>query len=150
MRVPNYLADQHIPFETVVHPPAFTAARRARFLRVPGRLLAKSVLLRGRGGYLLAVLPATHQVDLAAVGAFAGEPVRLANDQEIAEVFRDCEWGVLTPFGSLYGVVTLLDSQFDLEDHVVFEVHRHGLAVRLCCRDFERVEQPRRLRLAAR
>jgi Ala-tRNA(Pro) deacylase len=147
MRVTNYLADQHIAFETVLHPPAFTASKRARFLHVPGKLLAKSVLLRGPRSYLLAIVPATEYVDLEAVAGLAGGRVRLATDGEIAEVFRDCEWGVLTPFGSLYGISTLLDSSFDPEVMLVFEAHLHSLAIRLRCWDFERLEQPRRLRL---
>jgi Ala-tRNA(Pro) deacylase len=116
-------------------------------LHVPGKLLAKSVLLRGPGGYLLAVVPATHRVDLGAVSALVGGPVCLAQAGEIAEVFRDCEWGALTPFGSLYGVPTLLDSSFEPEAMLVFETHLHVLAIRLRCGDFERLEKPRRLQL---
>jgi Ala-tRNA(Pro) deacylase len=149
MRVPNHLADQHTPFETLPHPPAFTAARRAQFLHVPGRLLAKSVLLRGPDGYLLAVVPATHRVVLGAVAVFVGGPVCLAQTGEITEVFCDCEWGALTPFGSLYGVPTLLDSSFEPEAMLVFEAHLHVLAIRLRCRDFERLEKPRRLRMTS-
>src|SRR4051812_40736647 len=45
MRVPLLLAEHHVPFETLHHAPAFTAQRRAHFLRIPGRQLVKSVLL---------------------------------------------------------------------------------------------------------
>ena len=34
------------------------------------------------------------------------------------------------------------------EATLVFEAHLHALAIRMRCRDFERLEQPRRLRLA--
>src|SRR5215510_2622546 len=98
MRVPQYLTEQCVAFETVVHPPAFTAQRRARRLRLSGRQLAKCVLLRQGSGHLLAVLPATHQVDLEGVARQLHAPVALATPEEMAEVFRDCEWGTLTPF----------------------------------------------------
>jgi Ala-tRNA(Pro) deacylase len=148
MRVPEYLREHEVAFETVLHPPAFTAQRRAQWLHVPGRHLAKSVLLRGPAGFVLTVLPATHQVDGEALAAALGGPVRLASDDEVADFFRDCEWGVLSPFGTLYGLPTLLDEAIEPEAVIVFEAHLHAVAIRMSCRDFERLERPRRLRFA--
>ena len=148
MRVPLFLADQRVAFETLVHPPAFTAQKRAKYLRVPGRELAKSVLLAGPAGYYLAVLPATHQVDTDAVGRELGGRFRLADDGQVAAVFRDCEWGALAPFGTLYGIPTILDDSLAADSPIVFEAHVHGIAIRMRCRDFERLEKPRRFRFA--
>lgn len=150
MRVPHFLAEQHVAFETIVHAPAYTAQKRAKVLHVPGRLVAKSVLVVGPGGFALAVLPATCQIDLEALADALGGPVRLANAREVAEMFRDCECGVVAPFGTLYGLPTLLDAGIDAEDLIVFEAHTHEEAIRMRCRDFERLERPRRLRMALR
>src|SRR5437868_12024114 len=101
MRVPCFLAEQRVLFETLQHPPAFTAQKRAKYLHVPGRHLVKSVLLRAPAGHVLAVLPATCKVDLHRLERHLGGAVLLAEREEIPEVFRDCEWGALSPFGSL-------------------------------------------------
>jgi Ala-tRNA(Pro) deacylase len=148
MRVPAFLAEQQVVFDTIYHPPAFTAQKRAKYLHVPGKRLVKSVLLRGPSAYFLAVLPATAQVDLLRLERVMEGAVRLAEREEVAEVFRDCEWGVLTPFGSLYGLATLLEDGIDPEAIIVFEAHTHGEAIRMRCRDFELLEAPRRLRFA--
>jgi len=144
MRVPVFLQELHVPFETMIHPPAFTAQKRAKYLHIPGKQLAKCVLLSGTTGYVLAVLPATHQVNTAAVGGALGEPIRLAEDRELAEVFPDCEWGALAPFGTLYGVRTILEDSIDPEAWMVFQAQAHAVAIRMRCRDFERLEKPRR------
>ncbi len=149
MRVPLYLQDQHIAFEHLYHPPAYTAQRRARYLHVSGRQLVKAVLLHGPQGYFLAVLPAVARVDLETLGLALDGPVRLARRDEIPAFFADCEWGGLTPFGSLYGLPTVLDAGLDSESWVVFEGHSHAEAIRMRCRDFERLERPRRLHFAA-
>src|SRR4051812_38414092 len=104
MRIAELLAEQEVPFESLPHPPAFTAQKLAKYLRVPGSRVAKSVLLKGPAGYLLAVLPATHRVDTERLSQLLEGPIRLATDREAAEVFRDCEWGVVAPFGTLYGL----------------------------------------------
>jgi len=150
MTVPHFLTDEHVPFETLMHPPAYTAQRRAKYLHVPGDRVAKSVLLRGPDGFVLAVLPATKRVDPRALAEILGGPVRLADANEIADVFRDCEWGVVAPFGARYGLATLLEESVDPNAMIVLEVNAHAEAIRMRCADFERLERPRRLRFACR
>jgi Ala-tRNA(Pro) deacylase len=148
MRVLQFLAEQQIVFEPLVYPPAFTAQKRAKHLGISGKQVAKTILLAGPEGYFLAVLPATHQVDTSVLAQALGGPVRLAADDEIGEVFRDCEWGVVAPFGTLYGLTTWLDESLAPESWIVFEANTHAEAIRMRCSDFERLEQPRRLRFA--
>lgn len=148
MRVAQFLMDQHVAFETMLHPPAYTAQKRAKFLHIPGRHVIKCVLLASDGGFFLAVLPGTQQVDLEALVSRLGVAVRLASEREIAEHFRDCEYGALTPFGSLYGFPTLLEDAIDPDSLIVFEAQRHAVAIRMLCRDFEMLERPTRCRFA--
>ncbi len=148
MRVAQFLTENRIAFDTLVHPPAFTAQKRARFLHVPGRQVAKCVLLATPAGYWLAVLPATHSVDIEALAALLDGPVCVAEEREVADLFRDCEWGVVPPFGTLYGLPTIVDESLDPESVLVFEGNYRTEAFRLRYRDFERLERPRRLRFA--
>lgn len=147
MHIAQFLSEQRIAFESLLHPPAFTAQKRAKCLHIPGRQVAKSVLLVG-GGYFLAVLPATHVIDTQELARHLDRPVRLADDRELAETFPDCEWGVVPPFGTLYGLPTLLEDSLPSDALLVFEGNSHAEAIRLRCRDFERLERPRRLRFA--
>src|SRR5438132_7098038 len=130
MRVLRFLSEQHIDFETLVHPPAFSSQKRAKHLHVPGRQVAKTVLLAGPRGYFLAVLPATHQIDAERLAAHLGGTVRLANEQEISRIFPDCEWGVVEPFGTLYGIPTILEESVSSDTWIVFEAHTHAEAIR--------------------
>jgi Ala-tRNA(Pro) deacylase len=148
MRVPVFLTEHQVTFETLVHPPAYTAQKLARVLHVPGKQVAKGVLLAGPTGFVLAVLPATHQIDTEAIAAALGGQVRLAECREITELFRDCEWGVVTPFGAQYGLSTVIDESLDPNDWIVLEGHTHEEAIRMRCGDFERLEGARRLRFA--
>jgi Ala-tRNA(Pro) deacylase len=149
MRIAEHLERQQVAFESLPHAPAYTAQRLAKCLGVPGGQVAKAVLLCGPHGPLLAVLPATHRVDTARLADALGGPVRLATVEEAAAAFRDCEWGVVPPFGALYGLPTLLDQSLPPEALLVFEGHTSVEAIRLLCRDFERLERPRRLAFAA-
>lgn len=145
MSLVDYLDAQRVSFRTILHPPAFTAQRRAKYLRLSGTRVARAVLLSGPAGRFLAVLPATHRIDLAGLSRFWGGPVRLAEQDEVARVFRDCEWGVVSPFGNRYGLPTLIDSALPADTWIVLEGGTHHEAVLLHCTDFERLSGSNRV-----
>jgi Ala-tRNA(Pro) deacylase len=148
MRVSDFLTDQEVSFEKLWHPPAYTAQKRAQYLHVSGRRVAKAVLLHGPNGFFVAVLTATRRVDTAVLTRELGGTVRVASDREVAQVFGNCEYGVASPFGSLFGVATVLEEGLTPESWIVCEGNCHMEDVGLFCRDFERLERPRRLRFA--
>ncbi len=148
MRIDEFLTDQHVPFEIMLHPPAYTAQNRAKFLHVPGRQVAKCVLLAGSNQHVLAVVPATHLVDLEAVARVLGAPFHLAHRDDLDLLFPDCETGALPPFGRLYGLTTILDDSLNPNTWIIFEAQRHALAIRMGCGDFERLEKPLRFAFA--
>lgn len=148
MGLAEYLDEQRVRFQMLLHPPAFTAQRLAKYLHIQGRLVARAVLLHGLDGFFLAVLPATHRIDLERLGQQLGRPIRLASRSEAARVFRDCEWGVVSPFGGRYGLPTLLDTSLDRDTWIVVEGATHVEAVLLPCDDFERLAGAFRLSFA--
>jgi Ala-tRNA(Pro) deacylase len=149
MRVSQYLSDQRITFEEVVHPPAFTAQKLAKSLHISGRQVMKSILLKGPRGLFLAVLPAPQRIDLTRLNMLFSGPVRLATIEELNERFPDCEWGALMPFGRLYELPTVLEATIPLDATIVFEAQRHAVAIRMFCRDYVKLEHPERIPFAA-
>ncbi len=153
MDIREYLRGRSVPFSVLLHPPAPTASQLAQSLRVPGQRVAKAVLVRaGESGYALAVVPATHRLDLprlAAVLGVAGSEVRLASEDEVEAVFADCERGALPPFGHLYGLPTVVDVSLAAGGEIVVEGNLRHEGLRIRYRDYEAVVAPRIARFAA-
>ena len=145
MRLDEFLTDHRIPFQRLHHAPAYTAHRVAQLLHVPGREMAKTVLVRTGQGYVLTVLPATHRVDLDRLREDLQEgEIDLASEAEMERIFLDCERGAMPPFGSLYHLPTMVDDALAQDDEIVFEGQDHEQAIRMTYRDFEALEHPRR------
>jgi Ala-tRNA(Pro) deacylase len=144
MNVQEFLTQRKVPFQALEHRPTYTAQRLAQVVHVPEEEVAKAVLLRADDGYVLTVLPATRGVDLGRVRQLVGaELVELATEPECGDCFPDCELGALPPFGSKYGMRTIVDRSLAEDDEIVFEGNTHHEAVRMKFRDYEQLEQPR-------
>jgi Ala-tRNA(Pro) deacylase len=143
MKLDEMLASRRVPFERLSHRPAYTANRVAQILHVSGKDVAKCVVLRTRRGYVLAVLPAPYRIDLETLGRqLNDDDVQIASEEEIQQLFPDCEVGAMPPFGSLYHLPTFIDDSLAEDDRIVFEAQNHEEAIRMSYRDYETVEHP--------
>jgi hypothetical protein len=95
--------DQSVTYDLIPHAPTLSSTRTAEACHVPGEALAKAVVLRRDGGYMMAVLPASRHLHLSALKSQLGHHVDLASEKEIAELFVDCDIGAIPPLGECYG-----------------------------------------------
>ena len=143
MNVKEFLNENHVRFRTVLHQPTPSAQRMAHSLHVPGDTVAKTVVLKADDNYILAVVPATHCVDLAmAREALAAKNLELAHEEDFAKRFPDCERGAIPPFGSRFALGTLVDESLTHDEFIVFEGDSHAEAICVRYRDFEEIEDP--------
>ncbi len=152
MSIREFLRNQSVPFTALLHAPAMSAARLARSVHVPGQQVAKGVLVRSGTAYVLAVLPSTHRVDLDRLAiALDRNPadLRIATEDEVEQIFADCERGALPPFGHLYGMITVVDASLASVGELVIEGNTRHEGIRLRYRDYEAVEAPLRARFAS-
>ncbi|HTN76742.1 MAG TPA: YbaK/EbsC family protein [Pirellulaceae bacterium] len=144
MNVKTYLEQHQVPFGVHQHRRTGDASHLAQAVHVPGKHVAKTVLLHVNHSYgdAVAVLPATSHVDFDRLSAMlGGAEVRLATEQDVALRCPDCEAGVLPPFGSLYGMRTLVDESL-ADDEIYFEGNSHDEAISISFADFRRLESP--------
>ena len=120
-RLENYLRDNQVPFEQQHHPRAVSAQEVAASEHLPGRMLAKTVMVLADGQMVMLALPAPYQVDLEEAAAALGvDEVRLAEEEEFADTFPDCEVGAMPPFGNLYGVPVYVEKTLAEDETIVF------------------------------
>ena len=144
MNVQKFLSGQNVQFETLEHPVEYSAQRMAGVIHVSGDEVAKTVVLKVDGKPMLAVLQATHAVDFdKAPEVFGAETVELAPEEELRELFPDCELGAVPPFGSQYGLPTVVDEPLTKDETIVFEGNTHHDAIRMRYADYAKLENPR-------
>ncbi len=150
-RLKEYLDSQHIKYESIYHSTAYTAQEIAARAHVPGKSLAKTVIVKVGEELAMAVLPGSDHVDTYALRtALGAESVRLATEFEFKDRFPDCETGAMPPFGNLYGLQVLVDERLTRDPEIAFNACSHRELLRLAYADFAKLVQPRVLKFAAR
>jgi len=135
----EYLEDCHIPYDVARHGRTGCSAMTAEAGHVPGGALAKGVVLRWDGSYLLAVVPASRHVDLTKVGAIVGENVELANEDEASALFPDCDIGAVPVLGAAYRVACVVDERLERREEIWFEGGDHRTLVHVSGDGFGRL-----------
>ena len=139
-----YLHEQKVPFEVQHHRRVYTAQEVAESEHVPGKRLAKVVLIWAAGGMAMLVLPASYRVAFEQLAAALGvDQVRLAHEEELAVAFPDCEVGAMPPFGNLYDLPVYVDPALAEEATIVVQAGTHTETISLAYADFARVVNPR-------
>ena len=132
MNVQDYLKAQGAWYEPVSHRPTYNAQTMAETLHISGDQVAKTVLLRADKKYVIAVLPASRQIDIErARSVIDAKRVELATELEFQALFPDCQLGAVPPFGSQYGLSTIVDESLAQGEEIVFEGNRHDEAIRM-------------------
>ena len=143
MNTKQFLHERQVQHAVVPHRRTYTAQTLAQAVHLSGDTVAKTVLLVVDGRHVLAVLQATHTVDLETVReTLHATSVELAGEDVFADVFPDCEVGALPPFGSQYGMETLVDAELKEAESILFEGNDHEESIQMRYADFEQLEHP--------
>ncbi len=131
--------DQNVSYDVIPHEPTLCSMRTAEACHIPGDRLAKGIVLRRDGGFILAVLPASHHIRLADLRNQMGKDLDLADEGELDSLFRDCAHGAVPPVGECYGLDVIMDDSLQEQPEVYLESGDHETLVHMSRTQFARV-----------
>ena len=142
-RVRDYLEENRVPYTHCTHRLAYTAQEVAAAQHVPGREMAKTLILKVDSQFVMVVLPAVMKVNMKALrDELPFTHVELASEKEFASLFPDSEVGAMAPFGNLYQIPVYVDRTLAQDEEIVFNAGTHVDTIRIKYADFVRLVQP--------
>jgi Ala-tRNA(Pro) deacylase len=147
----EFLDQNKIKYIAVAHSPAYTAQEIAASAHIPGREVAKTVMVKVNGKMSMAVLPASFQVDLEHLAEVAGgAKVELASEEEFKGLFPECEPGAMPPFGNLYDMDVYVTESLAEDEEIAFNAGSHTELLKLAYADFAKLVKPTVARFSTR
>ncbi|MDO9575197.1 MAG: YbaK/EbsC family protein [bacterium] len=143
-KLKDFLDSNKIKYVTIKHSPAYTAPEIAGAAHIPGKELAKTVIIKVDGKMAMAVLPASQRVNFDLLKKIAGaSKIELASEQEFKDLFPECDVGAMPPFGNLYEMEVFVDESLLEDKEIAFNAGSHTELIRLAYKDFERLVTPK-------
>jgi len=140
----DFLDEQKVKYVAVTHSPAYTAQEIAAAAHIPGKEMAKTVMVKIDGEMAMVVLPASMKVDFnRLLDATGAQEVELAQEREFKDLFPGCDVGAMPPFGNLFGIRTFVAEELTEDEEIAFNAGSVTEVIRLAYRDFERLVKPR-------
>jgi Ala-tRNA(Pro) deacylase len=149
-KLKEFLETRNIKYVTISHSQAFTAQEIAATSHIPGRQLAKTVMVKIDGTMAMAVLPASHRVDFDQLKKATGaKRVELATEQEFKDLFPECEIGAMPPFGNLYGMQVFVAGSLAEAADMAFNAGSHTELIKVSYKDFETHAKPKVMKFSS-
>src|SRR5436190_9671895 len=143
-KIKKFLDEQNVKYVSITHSPAYTAQEVAQSAHVPGRIMAKTVIVDMDGGMAMVVLPATRKIVLQDLRDITGsDRLKLATEDAFRQKFPDCETGAMPPFGNLYGMGVYAAESLGEAGEIAFNAGTHTEVIKMAYADFERLVKPR-------
>jgi Ala-tRNA(Pro) deacylase len=131
-------------YELRRHEHTGTAAEEAAAVGVAPEETAKVVIVRGAGGFVRVVVPASHRVDVRKLRKVMGDPhAGLATETEMVGAYPDFELGAVPPFDSAYQDEVIIDPHVCRVERIVFDAGTHDESVVMRTSDLIELAQAR-------
>jgi Ala-tRNA(Pro) deacylase len=143
-KLKEFLDGKGVKYVVVSHAPAYTAQEIAASAHIPGKELAKTVIVKLDEKMAMAVLPASYVIDFDKLKQAAGaSDVALASEDDFRNLFPESEVGAMPPFGNLYGIPVYADSSLAEDAEIAFNAGSHKELFRMAYKDFESLVAPK-------
>lgn len=143
-KVKQFLDSNNIKYLSIKHSPSYTAQEIAASAHVPGKIMAKTVIVKLDGTMAMVVEPANHKVNFDHLKKSSGaKDVALASESEFQDRFPECELGAMPPFGNLYGMDVFIVDSLTSDDQILFNAGTHTELIKMSYKDFEKLVSPR-------
>ena len=140
----EFLDSHQVKYSIVEHSPAYTAQEIAAISHIPGKEMAKSIIVKIDGKVVMTVLPASHRINFDRLKQVTdAKTAELASEREFEELFPDCQLGAMPPFGNLYDMDVLVDKSLVDDEEIAFNACNHHELIRMAVKDFLNLVKPR-------
>ena len=150
-KLKTFLDSNNVKYQTISHSTAYTAQQIAATAHIPGKELAKTVMVKINKAMAMAVLPASYKVDFDLLKEVTGsKDVDLASEREFKDLFPECEIGAMPPFGNLYDMDVYVAESLLEDEEIAFNAGSHNELIRLAMSDYARLVKPKVLKFSAK
>lgn len=126
-RLENYLNLSNALYDVIHHSHTTNSLDSALTAHVPINRLVKAVILKDKydDKFVMALVPADHNVQLQWANNILNRHFGFASEEQISDLFPDCEVGAIPGFGQAFDMELMWDDLLLNQSSLFFEAGNH-------------------------
>ena len=146
----NFLKKNKIKFKEIKHKKVFTAFDKAKTLKLPEKLVGKTLVLKINGNYVILLLTANKNLDKAKFKEIVNEwrkkskkkPVKkivFATETWMKKNLKGTKVGAIFPFGNLWGLPTFIDKSIFKNKKIIISGGDYNFSIEINPKIFKKL-----------
>lgn len=141
-KILSFLKKRKIDYEILEHRTVYTAIDKAKTLKVSPEIVVKTLILKGDGEILMALLPGNKKLDFEKFKKCfnlwrkrerkkIAKKVILVKERSLKKYFKGVKLGSIPPFGDLWGIPIFLENSLLKKKKIIINSGEYNFSFKL-------------------
>jgi Ala-tRNA(Pro) deacylase len=139
-KIINFLEKSKVKYEIIKHKTVFTAFDKSQTLKVPEKIVGKTLILKSDNSLIFVLIPANKNLNLKKIKKKIGkEKVELASERLIKNKIKGIKLGAIPPFGNLWKYQTFVDNSLKKEKEIILNGGDWNFSIKIFTKDLKKL-----------
>jgi len=139
-KVINFLEKSKVKYEIIKHKTVFTAFDKSQTLKVPEKIVGKTLILKANNSLAFVLIPANKNLDIKKIKKkIKKEKVELASERLIKSKIKGVKLGAIPPFGNLWKYPTFVDNSIKKEKEIILNGGDWNFSIKIFTKDLKKL-----------
>jgi Ala-tRNA(Pro) deacylase len=145
-KIINFLEKAKVKYEIIEHKTVFTAFDKSQTLKVPEKIVGKTLILKSNNSLVFVLIPANKNLDLKKIkkkiekdAERPKEKVELASERLIKKKIKGVKLGAIPPFGNLWKCQTFVDNSIKREKEIIVNGGDWNFSIKILTKDLKKL-----------
>ena len=153
-KIISFLEKNKVKYEILKHRTVYTAFDKAKTLKIPEKMVGKTLVLKTDGKLAMVLIPANKNLDLQKFKKLAkalpaaclpdrqGRQVKkidFASERLIKNKFKGVKVGATPPFGNLWGLRTFIDNSLMKEKEIILNGGDYNFSIKISSNQLKKI-----------
>jgi len=139
-KIIEFFKKNKIKYEPIEHRTVYTAYDKAATLKVPEKIVGKTLILKGDGKLIFALIPANKNLDLNKFKKLAKiKKLEFTSEKLIKNKIKGVKVGAIPPFGNLWGLETFIDRSLINQPKIIINGGDYNWSIKINPTNFKKL-----------
>ena len=131
-KIIKFLQKAKVKYEIIKHRIVYTAYDKAKTLRIPEKIVGKSLIFKMGGKLAIALIGANKNLDLQRIKKLTKiKKLDFVSEKVIKNKFKGMRVGAVPPLGGLWGISTFIDKSLMNQPKIIINSGDYNFSIKI-------------------